>query len=259
MQAGKMADAELSSLVESLKAYDCGKGCNLGLYEVAGNLSATMRKLAEKGESALGSLHPLLLDEGEWSCMLALKILQEIKSEKSVPYLVDFIKQVKDETVGWEAVNALVAIGKPAIGPLMKEAKSGFENKRDDAAAALTLIKDDAVYSFMVGVIEDYIANCEKYRGWFNISDFVYDFAAQGKKEVVPLLRRLLEVKQFTRAERVDILDSIKLIESPEEYDREGEKCLEKAGFSMCDAIKRLENKRSGKPAQVVCHGKRVA
>jgi len=220
-----MGDEEILSLIEELKKYNNEEGYKLSYEEVKIRLSGTIKRLAEKGESALEHLHPLLSREGTWSCLFALITIKEIKSEKSVPHLIDFIKK-NEEGDYWdeceEAMLALSSIGKPAIEPLLKEIKSDFENNiyRAYMVGALTEIKDDKVYSFMKEIIENYIENREKYEEWFDLAHFVYNFDKQNKKEILPLLRKLSFMKDLSKHDRLEIQDTILIIEDPEGFEQ---------------------------------------
>ena len=223
---------EIGSLVEELKQFDNPAGYMMKYEEVKKRLDPAMQKIIRFGEDNLDPLHALLLHEETWSCLFALQIMKEIKSQKSIPFLVEFIRRT-DQSDYWEtgeyAMKALTAIGEPAVEPLLKEVKTDFEHRRflTYLVGAMTEIKDKRVYEFMVEVIEDFLKNTEKYRGWFNLEMFVYDFNIQGGKEVLPLLRRLLNL-DLSEHERIEVIDTIKYIEDPKRYEKETRKQVEK-------------------------------
>lgn len=218
-----MTSEGVLSLIEALQKYDNEEGYNLSYDEVKSRLNDTVRSLAEKGESALDHLHPLLIREETWSCLFALEILREIKSERSIPYLINFIRKNEDGDY-WEACEdamfALYSIGEPSVKPLLREIKIVFENETYYLflVGALTKIKDDRVYSFMKETLEDCIKNYEKYVEWFDIPDFVYGFDAQGKKEILPLLQELLSIRGLSEYDRIEIQDTISFIDDPEGF-----------------------------------------
>ncbi len=221
---------EILSLSETLKSCDNEKGYRLQYREAKEKLSDTVAKLAEKGENALDFLHPLLLKEGTWSCLFSLEILKELKSEKSIPFLIEFIKKNENKDHLWddceEAMFALSDIGEPAIEPLLEELNSVFEKNiyYIYLVSALTRIKSKRVYAFMNDIVKDFIGNYRKYKGWFSIECFVFEFETQGNREILPLLRKLASMKELTGHERTEIEDTIRVVDDPEGYREETEK-----------------------------------
>lgn len=216
---------EIISLIEELQRFDNEEGYKMEYQGVKGKLEPVVRRLIYTGEEGLEHLHHLLEHEETWSCLFALEILKEIKSEKSIPHLIEFIKKNEDGDYGEsceEAMHALSAMGERAVTPLLKEVKACFAEKRFliYLVGALTEIKHDSVYAFMVEIIEDYLKGRSKYEGWFNLEMFVCDFVEQGRKEALPLLKGLLDTN-LLRFERIEIEDAIKAIEDPEGYKRE--------------------------------------
>lgn len=213
-------------LIEELKSYDNEEGYKLSYQEVKKKLDNTIRNLVTCGEECVEYLHQLLPHEETWSCLFALEILKEIKSEKSIPWLIDFIK--RNENGDWwesceEAMYALSNIGDSAVEPLLATVRLGFENENffTFLVEALTSIKNEKVYSFMTEVTEKFLKNHEKYRDWFNIGLFTYEFDKQEKKEVIPLLKKLLEIKNMDDFDRYEIEDTIKIIEDPVKFKKE--------------------------------------
>jgi len=223
---------EVNSLVEELKRFDNPTGYEMDYEEVKKRLEPVVQKIIQFGEDAIDRLHALLFHEETWSCLFALEILKEVKSQGSIPFLVEFIRRTEQGDY-WEtcedAMKALTAMGKPVVEPLLKEVKADFEKRRflDYLVGALTEIKDERVYAFMAETIEDFLTNTEKYRGWFNLEFFVVDFGVQGKKEALPLLKRLLDL-DLSEHERIEVIDAIKYIEDPEGYEKETREQVEK-------------------------------
>ena len=216
---------EIGSLVEELKQFDNTTGYGMKYEEVKNRLDPVVRKIIQFGEDALDPLHALLFHEETWSCLFALQILKEIKSQKSIPFLVEFIRRT-DRGDYWEAgedaMKALAAMGGPAVEPLLEEVKADFENRRflTYLVGALTEIKDKRVCAFMREVIEDFLKNTEKYRGWFKLELFIHDLSEQVGKEVLPLLRRLLDL-DLSELERIEVIDAMRYVEDPEGHEKE--------------------------------------
>jgi hypothetical protein len=216
---------EICSLIEELEQFDNPAGYMMKYEEVKKRLDPAMQKIIQFGEDSLDHLHALLLHEETWSCLFALQILGEIRSVKSVPYLVSFIRR-NEKGDYWEgcedAMLALRAIGEPAVEQLLRELKSDFEKKNHFAflVGSLTGIEDERVFSWMIQTVQDYINNPEKYAGWFDIQSFTFDFDVHGKKEALPLLYKLLEM-ELPEMEKREIRDTIRAIEEPEKFQEE--------------------------------------
>lgn len=213
---------EIGSLVEKLKQFDNPTGYGMKYKEVKQGLEPVMQRIIQFGEDSLDHLHALLLHERTWSCLLALEILGEMKSAKSIPHLVNFIRR-NEKGNHWksceDAMLALRAIGKPAVEPLLREVKSDFGKEEYFAflVSALTGIQDERVFSWMLRIVQDYIDNREKYEDWFDIQSFTFEFDTHGKREALPLLYKLLEMGLPEEEER-EIRNTIKAIEDPEKF-----------------------------------------
>ena len=119
-----------------------------------------------------------------------------------------------------EAMFALQDIGDPSIQPLIEELEQEFDTKTYNTylVGALTGILGPSPYEFMVHVTNDFIRNPGRYKGWFCIDDFTYNFVIQERQDVLPLLRKILEMKTLTPSERLELSDTIAAVEDPEGY-----------------------------------------
>lgn len=258
---------EIISLVKELQKYDNKEGYELDYDRVKRLLNNTILRLVYWREDAIEYLHPLLQHIETWSCLFTLEILRAIRSEKSIPYLIKFLIDNKD-TDYWEcseeAMFCLTEIGKPSIELLIKEIKKQFENKEYYIylIGALTEIKDERVYSFMVEILLDYMENYEKYEEWFWIDAFVHDFPVQENKDVLPLLKELVAKEYLTKYEIIEIKDTILLLEDPEEYKRQMEEFLKKFKLEEDKEKKKIGRNEpcpcgSGKKYKKCCLGKK--
>lgn len=215
---------ETPALITQLQQFDNPKGYRFEYKTVKEKLGPVVEQLAQKGEAALEPLHELLNYEESWSCQFALEALKEIKSAKSIPYLISFVKKNEDgdyfESCD-EALFALEAIGKPSVEPLLAEVKGAFAEKNFPGylVEALTSIKDDRVYDFLTETTQNYLKENEKYEDWFEIDAFTCGFADQGKKEALPLLRQVL-ASGLSREAKGEIESAIEELEDPEGYER---------------------------------------
>lgn len=243
-----MSGEKIVSLIEELKRFDNEEGYRLKYGRVKEEMEETVESLVGEGDEALEYLHPLLERPETWSCLFALEAIKGIGSEKSVSYLIDFIRE-NEEGPQWdnceEAMFALAAVGKPAVGPLLEAVKEDFRNEvfYTYLVGALTRIKDERVYSFMREVTVDYMENREKYAGWFDIDVFTYDFDKQERKEIVPLLKELVSMEELSERERREIEDTIKMVEDPEGFKEE----MEREAEALKKALDKLKVKKVGK------------
>ncbi|MBI4448950.1 hypothetical protein HY641_02910 [Candidatus Woesearchaeota archaeon] len=225
-----------AELIRQLKEYDTEKFYKRTFSSVSRKLDPLIKEITLCGDDILPYLHAALEHEETWSCWAALKALREIKNPKSIQPLIAFI--LKNENGDrWEgcedAMFALNCIGKPAIIPLISALDAQFEKKNYPPflTGALTGIKDDETYRFMTKILKDYIANPEKYDDWINIDKFVYDFDAQGRKEVLPILKDLASMDHLSSQKKREIRDTIKQIEDPEGFQREIKQFAKDAGL----------------------------
>ena len=228
-----MEKEKIINLISKLQIYDNPKGYKLNYEGVRKRLSSVIDGLILCGDECLDELHKLIEHGETWSCLFALEILKEIKSEKSIYYLIDYIIMVENGDhgdSGEKAMSALTNIGKSAIGPLIKEIKKQFEKKvfYFYLTGALTEIKDDAVYEFMKEVTEDYIKDEEKYDEWFHIDMFIHDFDKQEKKDILPLLKNIIGLDRVSKHEKIEIKGAIERLEDPVAYEQRLKEDIEK-------------------------------
>ena len=221
-----MDSIKTTVLIGELQKYDNSSGYKLSYKEAQKKLEPCMHELVASGESALDGLHKLLEHEETWSCFFALEILKEIKSEKSVPFLISFLEKNENGDFGESydmAIFVLHTIGRPAIPALLEKIKKNLDARRPCMylTEALTGIKDEGVYHFMVDVVEDYIKNYKRYDGWFQIHIFASDFDKQGNEDVLPILERLAGMEHLSKNERMEINGTIKSIRDPKGYKEE--------------------------------------
>ncbi len=231
-------DDEIHELINELKRFDNYQGYKLSYERVKNNLQPTIKKLIIE-EKCLDYLHELIKDEETWSCLFALEVLQEIKSEKSIPYLIRFIEK-NEESDNWDgcetAMLTLQAIGKPSIPWLMNAVEELFKKKEylTYLVGALTEIKDDKVYSFMLEITRKYVENSEEYRDWLPIECLTWGFSEQQNKEILPLLRNILAMDHLSEMQTREIRDTVKILEDPEKFEEDLKQ--------LCDRIKKEDH-----------------
>ena len=185
-----------------------------------------VKKMKDLNENFLEKMHNILKTKDELNYLFALAVIKKTKSKNSVPYLIDFIKNNEGGDYSLycdEAGFALKDIGELAANSLLNEIKLNFDNKKyfGYLVGALITIKNEEVYSFMKEVLNSYLENSEKYDGWFRIDGFIHGFVDQGHKEILPSLKKLLDMEHFSEHERIEIEDAIERLENPEKDRRE--------------------------------------
>ena len=216
---------QIPDLIAKLQMFDNPKGYRMTHQKVQQELKPVIEKLIALGEAGLDQLHPLLEYEESWSCSFALQILEQIKSTKSVPFLVEFIRRT-DESDYWEsgedAMKALTAIGIPAVPVLIQELQKDFQEKKQYLylLSALCEIQDTKVCEFMIRILQDYIHDYKKYDEWFDLVPFVLDFDKQDSTETLSLLEKLHEMEHLSEEERHEVEDTIEQLKDPQEYER---------------------------------------
>jgi len=211
----------LSKDIEFLKSLDTEEFYEKNEDEMRMYAHQTLEELIQMGNHATSALIELLNTEFTWSCFFAITLLCQIKDPASVFPLIDFLRKDSDDSMAnEEAMFALQDIGDPSIQPLIEELEQEFDTKTYNTylVGALTGILGPSPYEFMVHVTNDFIRNPGRYKGWFCIDDFTYNFVIQERQDVLPLLRKILEMKTLTPSERLELSDTIAAVEDPEGY-----------------------------------------
>lgn len=228
-----------SVLIQQLRKFDHKDYYKKEFNEVAELAQPFIKELVEIGEPVVEDLGNLANEdnpyvENTFASYFALAALRKIKSEKVIPYLIEFLKKDLDDG-NEEAMFALQEIGQPAIAPLVKAVEACFENKIYifHLIGALTEIKDKQVYDFLIEKVNDFLNNLDYYSEWFCIDDFVYGFVEQENKEALSLLKKIKEKVEFSKHQLIEIDDTIKRLEDPESALKEDEDVLEKINKSF--------------------------
>lgn len=209
-------EEEIIGLIKELEEYDGEKGYGLDYGEVRDRLGSCVSRLIDIGDESLERLGRLLENPENWSCFMALYIITKIKSERSVPYLIDFIEK-NEKSDNFEACDiactALSEIGEPAVEKMVESIEGGLKKKIHYCylCEALSKINDKRASDLRLRVIKDYLENPEEYKGWFTLTLFISDFK-QDDKEALFYLEKLRETR-LNRAEKRELRGIIKLIE----------------------------------------------
>lgn len=201
---------------------------------------STIQELIQRGNQATPGLIALLQTEFTWSCFFALTILRQTKDPQAIPALIAFLKRETDDSLAnEEAMFALQDIGDPSIVPLIEDIEEVFENKKYNSylVDALTGIIGPGSYEFMVKITKDFVGKPWRYKGWFRIEDFTYNYVKQGRKDAVPLLRQVLDLKHISGNEKRELEDTIRALEDPIGY----EKSMEETEQELFDATQEVE------------------
>ena len=126
----KKDNEKIIKLIGELQKYDNATGYKLKYEEVKKKLSLTIKDLTLSDEEALDELHKLIEHPKTWSSLFALEILKDIKNERSIQYMIDYI--IKNEKEDYDtscekAMFALTNMGEIAVESLIKEIKDKFE------------------------------------------------------------------------------------------------------------------------------------
>ncbi len=219
----------LSKHINFLKSLDTDEFYDKEEDEVRSYAQNTLTELIQLGTTATNELVSLLNTEFTWSCYFALTILRQTKDPQAVPALIAFLKRESDDSLAnEEAMFILQDIGDPSIALLLEELEEEFNNKKYNSylVGALTGIIGPEPYDFMVKITKDFISKPWRYKGWFHIEDFTYNFVTQERQDVVPLLKQVLEVKTISGTEKQEIEDTIKALQDPESYEKKIQETL---------------------------------
>jgi len=221
--------------IDFLKSLDTEEFYNKDEDDVCRYAHNTIQELIELGNQATGELIELLQTEFTWSCFFALTIFRQTKDPQAIPALIAFLKRESDDSMAnEEAMFALQDIGDPSIVPLIEDIEEAFDTKKYNSylVGGLTGIIGPESYEFMVKITKDFIGKPWRYKGWFLIEDFTYNFVKQGRTDAIPLLLQVLEMKGITGSEKHELEDTIRALEDPQGY----EKDIEETEKELVDA-----------------------
>jgi HEAT repeat protein len=216
--------------IDFLKSLDTEEFYNKEEDEVLRYAHAAVQELISLGNQATPALVELLQTEFTWSCFFALTIFRKTKDPLAVPGLIAFLKRETDDSMAnEEAMFALQDIGDPSIPLLIEDLQEEFDNKKYNSylVGGLTGIIGPESYEFMVKITKDFIDKPWRYKGWFHIEDFTYNFVKQGRSDAIPLLRQIPEMKGITGSEKHELEETIRALEDPAGYEKEIEETEE--------------------------------
>jgi hypothetical protein len=217
----------LSKHIDFLKSLDTEEFYNKDVDEVRRYAQNILQECIQLGSHATSKLIELLQTEFTWSCFFALTILRETKDPQAVPSIIAFLKKESDDSMAnEEAMFALQNIGDPSIPQLIEDIEEAFDNKKYNSylVGALTGIIGPAPYDFMIKITKDFIEKPWRYKGWFQIEDFTYNFVTQERPDAILLLKHILEMKVIIGTEKREIEDTIRALEDPGRYEKEIQK-----------------------------------
>lgn len=226
--------------IDFLRSLDTEEFYNKDEEEVRKYAQRTIQELIERGSQSTPALIDLLQTENTWSCFFALSILRQIKDPQAIPALIAFLQRETDDSLAnEEAMFALQDIGDSSILPLVEDIQEAFDNKKYNSylVDALTGIIGPGSFEFMVKITKDFIGKPWRYKGWFHIEDFTYNFVKQGRKDAIPLLRQILEIMHLNGNEKRELEDTIRALEDPIAY----EKGMEETVRELSDATQTVD------------------
>lgn len=230
----------VSKHIDVLKSLDVEEFYNKDEDEIRRYAHDAIQDLIAFGTQATQDLLGLLQTEFTWSCFLALSILRSTKDPQAVPALISFLQRESDDSMAnEEAMFALQDIGDPSVVPLIEDLEEEFEKKQYNTylVGALTGIIGPVPYDFMVKITKDFLSNPARYKGWFHIEDFTYNYVKQKRVDVIPLLQRILTMKSLTGAEKRELEDTVRALEDPEGYEKE----IEETAEELSKAAQKIE------------------
>jgi hypothetical protein len=210
--------------IEFLKSLDTEEFYNKDEEEVQRYAQKAIQELVALGNQGTPELIELLQTEFTWSCFFAITIFRQTKDSSAVPALIAFLKRETDDSLAnEEAMFALQDIGDPSIPLLIEDIEEAFDNKKYNSylVDGLTGIIGPESYEFMVKITKDFIGKPWRYKGWFHIEDFTYNFVKQGRNDAISLLQQVLQIKGITGNEKHELEETIKALENPAEYQKE--------------------------------------
>ena len=216
--------------IDFLRSLDTDEFMEKDEEEVRRYAQSTIRELILLGAQATPGLVQLLQTEFTWSCYFALTIFRETKDPEAIPALISFLKRETDDSMAnEEAMFALQDIGDPSIALLIEDIEEAFDNKKYNSylVGGLTGIIGPESYEFMVKITKDFIGKPWRYKGWFHIEDFTYNFVKQGRSDAIPYLQQVLEMKNITGSEKHELEETIRALQDPGRYEKEIEEIEE--------------------------------
>ena len=87
---------EIDSLISDLTAFDVKKYYDMDFDDVVKIAEPIITKLNEIGRGHIDKIGSLLNKEETWSCYFAIKILRSLKDRRALPYLIDFLKRLRE-------------------------------------------------------------------------------------------------------------------------------------------------------------------
>jgi len=216
--------------IDFLKSLDTEEFYEKDEEEVKRYAQRSVQGLVVLGNQVTPELIGLLQTEFTWSCFFALTIFRQTKDPQAVPALIAFLKRETDDSMAnEEAMFALQDIGDPSIHLLIEEIAEAFDNKKYNSylVGGLTGIIGPESYEFMMKITKDFISKPWRYKGWFHVEDFTYNFVKQGRTDVVLVLQQVLQMKGISGNEKHELEETIKALEHPAEYEKEIEEIEE--------------------------------
>lgn len=87
---------------------------------------AARNKLVEIGEAVLPTMYSLFSSKNELLRWEASKVIQEIASQESIPFMIALLEAEESE-IRWIAAEGLIHVGRKTIKPLLHELKKEHE------------------------------------------------------------------------------------------------------------------------------------
>jgi hypothetical protein len=220
----------LQNKIDFLRSLDTEELYEKDEEDVRRYANEAIQELIQLGNQATPALIDLIQTDFTWSCYFALTIIREIKDPQAIPALIDFLKRESDDSMAnEEAMFALQDMGDPSIASLIEDVEELFDAKKYNSylVGGLTGIIGPESYEYMVKITKDFIGKPWRYKGWFPIEDFTYNFVKQGRSDAIPLLRQVLEMRNITASEKQEVEETIRALEDPEGYEKEIEEIEE--------------------------------
>ena len=190
-----------------------------------GKRDVLLREASEQAERNPDLLHALLMDEHPVPLVI-LKVLGEIKSEKSVPFIIEMARNTVNPIISETASEALKSIGGTALDVLLAETKKTFQKKEPSFHLTLGLagFEDPRVDSFARWAVKGYLNDPEGLGSSFRINDFVYLFRKRDNKDLAALMRDAdVESGFFYESQIRDVREAIEITTDCKSFERKFE------------------------------------